>query len=273
MQENKILIIKKLFQDREIRTVWDKDGKKYYLSIVDVVGVLSESKFPRRYWSDLKIKLRNEGSELYEKIVQLKLQSSDGKYYLTDVCDIEGIFRIIQSVPSKNAEPIKQWLARLGRERIDEVVNPSLSIDRAIELYRLKGYDEDWINKRISSIQDRVELTDVWRERGIALDIEFAILTNEICKSWSGMTTSEYKKYKGLKEDSLRDNMDKLELLLTNLSEEVTKRLVVEKNPYGLEDNLVIASIGGKVSKVAKDEIEKELESSVITNNNKIEIE
>ncbi len=201
----------------------------------------------------------------------MKLKSVDGKYRLTDVCDIEVIFRIIQSVPSKNAEPIKLWLARLGRERIDEVVNPSLSIDRAIELYRLKGYDEDWINKRISSIQDRKELADVWRERGIALDIDFAILTNEICRSWSGTTTSEYKKYKGLKENSLRDNMDILELLLTNLSEEVTKRLVIEKNPYGLEDNLVVASIGGKISRIAKDEIEKEMETFVITSNNKIE--
>ena len=200
---------------------------------------------------------------------QLKLKAQDGKYRLTDVVDIEGMFRIIQSIPSKNAEPVKQWLARLGKERIDEVFDPSLTVQRAIDTYRTKGYDEFWIKKRINGIQDRKGLTDVWKENGIK-DKEYAILTNEIYKTWSGMTASEYKEYKGLRKESLRDNMDKLEVSLTDISEEVTKRLAEKKRPQGLDENMKIARAGGKVAKNTRDDIEELLGESIVTNKNRL---
>ena len=225
MNQDKMHLVNKIFNNETIRTVWDKEQEKYFISVVDLVGVVSESERPRKYWSDLKSKLKQEGNEVSEKIGQLKLKSQDGKYRITDVCDIEEMFRIIESIPSKNAEPVKQWLAKLGSERIDETFDPSIAVQRATDLYRAKGYEEKWISKRIQNIQDRKELTDVWKENGITENKEFAILTNEIYKTWSGMTAKEYKEHKGLRKESLRDNMDNIEISLTDISEEVTKRL------------------------------------------------
>ena len=224
MNQDKMHLINKIFNNETIRTVWDKENEKYYISVIDVVGVIAESENPRKYWSVLKTRLKKEGNELATNCSQLKLKSSDGKYYNTDVVDIENMFRIIESIPSKNAEPIKQWLAKLGSERIDEVFDPSIAAQRSIDLYRAKGFDEKWISKRIQNIQDRKELTDVWKENGITEGKEFAILTNEIYKTWSGMTAKEYKEYKGLRKESIRDNMDNIEVSLTDISEEVTKR-------------------------------------------------
>lgn len=201
---------------------------------------------------------------------QLKLKAQDGKYRETDVTDIEGMFRIIESVPSKNAEPIKQWLAHLGKERINETFDPSIALQRAIDLYRTKGYDEEWIAKRIKTIQERKKLTDVWKENGIESNIEYAILTNEIYKEWSGMTAKEYKQYKGLRKESLRDNMDNIELILTDLSEEATKRIATKQRPLGLNENIKVAKMGGHAAKVARDDIEKNLGESVVTKDNRL---
>ena len=273
MDENKMQLINKLFNNETIRTIWDKDEEKYYISIVDIVGVISGSNRPRKYWSDLKKNLIKDGFEVSEKIGQLKLKSQDGKYRMTDVCDIEGMFRIIESIPSKNAEPIKQWLAHLGKERIDETFDPSIALQRAIDLYRTKGYDEEWIAKRMKSIQERKKLTDVWQENGIESNIEYAILTNEIYKEWSGMTAKEYKQYKGLRKENLRDNMDNIELILTDLSEEATKRLATKQKPNGLEENIKVAKMGGHAAKVAREDIEKNLGESVVTKTNKLDYE
>lgn len=270
MDENKMHLINKIFNNETIRTIWNKDEEKYYISIIDIVGVISRSNRPRKYWSDLKNNLIKDGFEVSEKIGQLKLKSQDGKYRMTDVCDIEGMFRIIESIPSKNAEPIKQWLAHLGKERIDETFDPSISLQRAIDLYRTKGYDEEWIAKRIKSIQERKKLTDVWKENGIKDNIEYAILTNEIYKEWSGMTAKEYKQYKGLRKENLRDNMDNIELILTDLSEEATKRLAAKQKPNGLKENIKVAKMGGHAAKVARDDIEKNLGESVVTKTNKL---
>ena len=273
MNQDKMHLINKIFNNETIRTVWDKEKEKYYISIVDLVGVLSESDRPRKYWSDLKNKLKQEGNEVSEKIGQLKLKSQDGKYRLTDVCDIEEMFRIIESIPSKNAEPIKQWLAKLGSERIDEVFDPSIAAQRAVDIYRAKGYDEKWISKRLKGIQDRKQLTDVWQEGGITDGKEYAILTNEIYKEWSGMTAKEYKEYKGLRKESLRDNMDNLELILTDLSEETAKRLAEKHKPQGLDQNKEVARMGGHAAKVAREDIEKNLGESVITKQNRLNYE
>ena len=270
MNQDKMYLINKLFNDKTIRTVWDKDEEKYYVSVTDVVGAVSESKDGRKYWNKLKQRLKEEGNESVTNCHQLKLKSSDGKYYATDVVDIEGMFRIIESVPSKNAEPIKQWLAKLGSERIDEIFDPSIATERSINLYRAKGYDEKWITKRIQNIQDRKELTDVWKENGITEGKEFAILTNEIYKTWSGMTAKEYKEYKGLRKESLRDNMDNIEISLTDISEEVAKRLAKKNKPKGLKENIKVARKGGQIAKNTRDEIENILGEPVVTNNNKL---
>ena len=235
MNSEKLQIINKIFNNAEIRSVWDKDDEKYYISIVDVIGVLSESNNPQVYWRVLKKRLLEEGNETVTNCNGLKLKAKDGKYRLTDVCDIEGMFRIIQSVPSKNAEPIKQWLAKLGSERIDETFDPSLALQRAIDTYRAKDYDENWIAKRIKSLQDRKQLTDVWKNGGIKEGVEYAILTNEIYKEWSGMKASEYKELKGLRKESLRDNMTDIEVALTDLGEIATRELAKKHNPQGLE--------------------------------------
>ena len=273
MDENKMQLINKLFNNDTIRTLWDKEEEKYYISIVDIVASLSNSKNPTTYWRVLKKRLKDEGKETVTNCNALKLKAQDGKYRMTDVCDIEGMFRIIESIPSKNAEPIKQWLAKLGKERINETFDPSVALQRAIDLYRAKGYDEDWIAKRIKSIQERKKLTDVWKENGIESNLEYAILTNEIYKEWSGMTAKEYKQYKGLRKESLRDNMDNIELILTDLSEEATKRLAAKQKPNGLKENIKVAKMGGHAAKVARDDIEKNLGESVVTKTNKLNYE
>ena len=229
MDENKMQLINKIFNNKTIRTVWDKDEEKYFISVVDIVANLTNSKNPTTYWRVLKKRLKEEGNETVTNCNALKLKAQDGKYRMTDVCDIEGMFRIIESIPSKNAEPIKQWLANLGKERIDETFDPGIALQRAIDLYRTKGYDEEWIAKRLKSIQERKTLTDVWKENGIESNLEYAILTNEIYKEWSGMTAQEYKQYKGLRKENLRDNMDSIELILTDLSEEATKRIAAKR--------------------------------------------
>ena len=269
MKEEKMHLINKIFKNETIRTVWDKEQEKYYISVVDVVSILSESNNPQVYWRVMKNRLKSEGNETVTNCNGLKLKATDGKYRLTDVCDIEGMFRIIESIPSKNAEPIKQWLAKLGSERIDETFDPSIALERAIELYRIKGYDENWIAKRIKALQDRKQLTDVWKEGGIKEELEYAILTNEIYKTWSGMTSKEYKEYKGLRKENLRDNMDNIELILTDLSEEATKRIAIKKRPKGLKENIDIAKLGGNAAKIAREDIEKNLGESIVTENNK----
>ena len=273
MNQDKMHLINKIFNNETIRTVWDKEEEKYYISVVDIVGTLSESKDGRKYWNKLKQRLREEGNETVTNCHQLKLKAQDGKYRLTDVVDIEGMFRIIESIPSKNAEPIKQWLAHLGSERINETFDPSISLQRSIDLYRAKGYDEAWIAKRMKSLQERKQLTDVWKENGIESNLEYAILTNEIYKTWSGFTAKEYKQHKGLRKENLRDNMDSIELILTDLSEEATKRIAAKQKPQGLEENIKVAHKGGNIAKVAREGIEKELGESVVTQNNKLNYE
>ena len=269
MKQDKMHLINKIFNNETIRTVWDKEDEKYYISVIDIISILTKSTRPRKYWSDLKKKLIEEGHiELSEKIGQLKLKSSDGKYYNTDVCDIEEMFRIIESIPSKNAEPIKVWLARLGKERIDEIFDPSLTVQRAIDMYRAKGYDEDWIIKRIKGIQDRKKLTDTWRNGGVTEEVEFAILTNDIYKEWSGMTAKEYKEYKGLRKESLRDNMSELEVALADIGELTTRKLAEKHKPVGLSENRIIAKEGGQVANNTKKDIEARLGESIVTKNN-----
>ena len=273
MKQDKTYLINKIFNNENIRTIWDKETEKYYISVVDIVGILSESKDRRKYWNKLKQRLKEEGNETVTNCHQLKLKAQDGKYRLTDVVDIEGMFRIIESIPSKNAEPVKLWLAKLGSERIDEVFDPSLGIQRLIDLYRSKGYDELWIAKRIKGIQQRKSLTDVWKENGITENYEYGILTNEIYKSWSGMTAKEYKEYKGLRKESLRDNMDSIEVTLADLGEEATKRLASKQKPKGLRNNIKVAKIGGNVAKVARDELEKQLGETIISKDNYLDYE
>ena len=270
MNQDKMQLISKIFNNETIRTVWDKEQEKYFISVVDIVSIISGSKDGRKYWNKLKQRLYEEGNETVTNCHQLKLKAQDGKYRMTDVCDIEEMFRIIESIPSKNAESIKQWLAHLGKERIDETFDPSIALQRAIDLYRAKGYDEEWIAKRIKSLQERKKLTDVWKENGIETNIEYAILTNEIYKEWSGMTAKEYKEYKGLRKENLRDNMDSIELILTDLSEEATKRLAAKQKPNGLKENIKVAKLGGHAAKVARDDIEKNLGESVVTKDNKL---
>ena len=273
MNQDKMHLVNKIFNNETIRTVWDKEQEKYFISVVDLVGVISGSKDKQAYWRKLKQRLKEEGNETVTNCHALKLKAQDGKYRMTDVVDIEGMFRIIESIPSKNAEPIKQWLAKLGGERIDEVFDPSLSAQRAIDTYRAKGYDEKWISKRLKGIQDRKELTDVWYDNGIVDDREYAMLTNEIYKEWSGMTAKEYKQYKGLHKESLRDNMDNIEIILTDLSEETAKRLAEKHKLKGLEQNKKVAKMGGHAAKVARDDIEKNLGESVVTKQNRLNYE
>ena len=270
MKDDKMHLINKLFNNETIRIVWDKEEEKYYVSVVDVVAVLTRSKNPRHYWNVLKSRLKDEGNETVTNCDQLKLKAQDGKYRMTDVVDIEGMFRIIESIPSKNAKPIKQWLARLGKERIDEVFDPSISIQRAIDTYRAKGYDEEWIIKRIKNIQDRKKLTDVWRDNGVYSDLEFAILTNDIYKEWSGMTAKEYKEYKGLKKESLRDNMSDIEIALADIGELTTRELAKKHKPIGLDENRKIAKEGGQVASNTRKDIEERLGESVVSSDNDI---
>ena len=268
MKQDKMHLINKLFNNETIRTVWDKEDEKYYISVVDLVGILSESKDKQSYWRKLKQRLKQEGNQTVTNCHTLKLKAQDGKYRLTDVVDIEGMFRIIESIPSKNAEPVKMWLARLGKERIDETFDPSITVQRAIDMYRAKGYDEDWIIKRIKGIQDRKKLTDVWKAGGVTKEIEYAILTNEIYKEWSGMDAKEYKSYKGLRKESLRDNMSDLEVLLADIGEVTTRELAKKHRPQGLEENKKVAKTGGSIAKNTRRDIEEKLGSSVVTKEN-----
>ncbi len=254
-----------IFEDRKVRSVWDAEGEKWYISVVDVVEVLTGSANPRRYWSDLKIKLHAEGSELYEKIVQLKLASTDGKKYLTDVADVEQLFRLIQSIPSPKAEPFKLWLAQLGRERLEEIDDPEIGIERLLEYYHRKGYSESWINQRLKSIEVRKELTDEWEARGIKKGQEYALLTDIITAGWSGMTTKQYKQYKGLKTESLRDNMTNLELVLNMLAEASTTEISQKERPKTLTQSKQVAHRGGKVAGVARKELEAQTGQKVVS--------
>ena len=258
-----------LFEDKRIRSAWDPEKEEWYFSIVDVCEVLSGTDNPRRYWSDLKRKLKSEGSvELYEKIVQLKMTAPDGKKRLTDVANTEQLLRIIQSIPSPKAEPFKLWLAQIGRERIEETIDPELTIDRALETYLRKGYSHEWINQRLQAIQVRKELTDEWDARGVQKGVEYAILTDEITKAWSGMNTRQYKNLKGLKKENLRDNMTTLELVLNMLAEATTTEISKQKAPEGLRENVEVARSGGKVAGDARKAIEQQTGVPVITSKN-----
>ncbi|MBR6504772.1 MAG: phage antirepressor protein [Clostridia bacterium] len=273
LKEEQMLLINKIFNKETIRTVWDSKEEKYYISIVDIVAVLSESKNPQTYWRVMKKRLKDEGNETVTNCNGLKLKAQDGKYRMTDVCDIEGMFRIIESIPSKNAEPIKMWLAKLGKERIDETFDPTLSIQRAIELYRAKGYDEEWISRRVKALQERKKLTDVWKENGIESSLEYAILTNEIYKEWSGMTAKEYKQYKGLRKENLRDNMTDIEVLLTDIGKVTTRELAKKQKPKGLNENKKVAKLGGEVAKNTRKDIEEKLGETVLSKQNFLDYE
>ena len=261
-------LINKMFNDKTIRAVWNKDEEKYYISVIDIAEALTDSVDPAGYWRKLKQRLKQEGNETVTNCHGLKLKARDGKYRMTDVVDIEGMFRIIESIPSKKAEPMKLWLARLGKERIDEVFDPSITVQRAVDTYRAKGYDEDWIIKRIKGIQDRKKLTNVWNSNGITEEVEYAILTNEIYKEWSGFTAKQYKQHKGLRKESLRDNMTDIEVALADLGEIATRELAKEHRPLGLEQNRKVAKMGGHAAKVARDDIEKNLGRSVVSKDN-----
>lgn len=257
-----------VFEDKQVRTLWDTEKEKWFVSVIDVIEILTGSDRPRKYWSDLKAKLKKEGSELSEKIGQLKLKSPDGKYYKTDVADTEQLFRLIQSIPSPKAEPFKLWLAQVGSERLDEMQDPELSIDRALEQYLKLGYSENWINQRLKSIEIRKELTDEWKIRGIEEGQQFATLTDIITKAWSGKNTREYKVFKGLKKENLRDNMTNTELILNMLAEASTKDISVAVEPKNFKESQKVASQGGNVAKVALKELESKTGKKVVSSLN-----
>ena len=263
----------KMFEGSQIRSVWDNEREEWYFSVVDVIGSLTESNNPRDYWYRVKKRMsEEERSELSTFCRQLKLKSTDGKSYKTDVADMQGIFRIIQSVPSPKAEPFKMWLAEVGKERIDEIIDPELTIDRALEGYARKGYSREWMNQRLQAIQVRKELTDTWQDHGVKAGNEYAILTNEISKAWSGMTTREYKDFKGLKKENLRDNMSTTELILNMLAETATKDIAEATNPQGLDENKQVAQDGGSIAGDARKSIEARTGKPVITSKNAIDL-
>ncbi len=270
MNNNKLETITNLFEGFQIRSVWDNNKEDYYFSVVDVISALTtgDYKKSRNYWKWLKGKLIDEGSELVSKTNQLKMKAQDGKMRDTDVLDTKGILRLIESVPSPKAEPFKLWLASLGSERIDEVFDPERAIARGIDYYRKKGYDDAWIEARIKGMINRKKLTDAWKDAGVTEGYEYAQLTNEIYKEWSGMTAKEYKNFKGLRKESLRDNMSDLEVALTDLGEIATRELVKTHKPHGLKENKEIAKRGGKIAKNTRDNLEQELGKPVITNEN-----
>ena len=255
----------KLFEAKQVRSLWNEDQEKWYISIVDVVGILTDSPNPNNYWKVLKNRLKKEGSQLVTKCNQLKMQSADGKYYKTDVADTEQLFRLIQSIPSPKAEPFKLWLATVAAERLDEMQDPELSIDRALENYLKLGYSENWINQRLKSIEIRKELTDEWKKRGLKAGQQFATLTDIITKAWSDRTTKEYKMLKGLKKENLRDNMTNTELILNMLAEASTKDISVATNPKDFEESKKVAKQGGNVAKVAMKELEAKTGKKVVT--------
>lgn len=258
----------KIFEERTVRALWDADREKWFFSIIDTIEVLTGSDRPRKYWSDLKAKLKKEGSQLSEEIGQLKLQSADGKFYKTDVADTEQLFRLIQSIPSPKAEPFKLWLAQVASERLDEMQDPELSIDRALQQYLNLGYSENWINQRLKSIEIRRELTDEWKKRGLKEGVQFAALTDIITKAWSDKTTKEYKILKGLKKENLRDNMTNTELILSMLAEASTKDISAATSPETFEDSKKVAKQGGNVAKVARKELEAKTGKKVVTSLN-----
>jgi len=255
----------RIFEEKKVRSIWDSEVEKWYLSIIDVIEVLTESTNPRRYWSDLKIKLSLEGSQLYENIVQLKLPSSDGKSYKTDVADVEQLFRLIQSIPSPKAEPFKVWLAQVARERLEEIDNPEQGIDRLLEYYHRKGYSASWINQRLKSIEVRKDLTDEWEMRGVKKGQEFANLTDIITNAWSGMTTKQFKQFKGLKTEGLRDNMTNMELILNMLAEASTTEISKEKKPTNLLENQKIALEGGTIAGETRKAIEAKTGKKIVS--------
>lgn len=258
----------KLFNERHIRTHWDDNQEKWYFSIVDVVAVLTESENANNYWKVLKSRLKKEGSQLVTNCNQLKMQSSDGKFYLTDVADTEQLFRLIQTIPSPKAEPFKIWLAQVGRERLDEIEDPEIGIDRLMETYLRKGYNKEWINQRLKSIEIRKELTDEWNNRGVKKGQEYAILTDEITKAWSGLTTKQYKAYKDLKKENLRDHMTNLELVLNMLAEASTTEISKDKKPKTFIENKNVALKGGNVAKAARLKLETTIGKKVVTSLN-----
>jgi hypothetical protein len=258
----------KIFEEKQVRTQWDAEQEKWYVSIVDVIAILTESPNPRKYWSVLKIRLKAEGSELATNCSQLKMQSADGKFYKTDVADTEQLFRLIQSIPSPKAEPFKLWLAQVASERLEELQDPELSIDRALEQYIKLGYSENWINQRLKSIEIRKELTDEWKKRGIMEGAQFATLTDIITKAWSDKSTKEYKIIKGLKKENLRDNMTNTELILSMLAEASTKDISNATNPQGFEASKQVAKQGGEVAKVARLALENKTGKKVVSSLN-----
>ena len=262
----------KLFQDQRVRVHWDNDQEKWYFSIIDIIGVLTESKNPRKYWSVLKTRLKKEGSEVATNCSRLKLQASDGKMRLTDVADTERLLRLIQSIPSPKAEPFKIWLAKIGYERIEETEDPEKAFDRAMETYLKKGYSVNWINQRLKSIEVRKELTDEWDTKGVKKGLEYAILTDEITKAWTGMTTRDYKDFKGLKKENLRDNMTNLELVLNILAEASTTEISKEKNPKTFIESKDVAHKGGKVADAARKQLEDTTGKKVISSLNAREL-
>lgn len=255
----------KLFENKQVRVIWDAEKEKYFFSVVDVVEVLTESPRPRKYWNALKTKLKEEGDEVSQKLGQLKLQSSDGKKYLTDVADLQEILRIIQSIPSPKAEPLKRWLAEIGAQRIDQMIDPEQTFQMAVEDYRRQGYSDRWINERMKSIKNRKELTDEWERSGVHDKKDFAILTNVLTKAWSGMTTGEYKQYKELTKQNLRDNMTSVELALNSLAEVATTEISRQRNPKGFEESRRTAQAGGRIAKNAREDLEREIGHSIVS--------
>ena len=264
--------VSKTFENSMIRTAWNEQEEEWYFSVVDVVGVLTESENPNNYWKVLKNRLKKEGSQLVTNCNQLKMQSSDGKFYKTDCMNTEQLLRLVQSIPSKKAEPFKMWLAQVGRERIEETIDPEQTIDRALETYAKKGYSREWINQRLQAIQVRKELTDEWEQHGVKKGVEYAILTDEITKAWSGMTTRAYKNHKGLKKENLRDNMTTTEIILNMLAETAAKNISQTENPKNFEENQSVARRGGRIAGNARKELEAEIGHSVISNQNAVQI-
>ena len=271
MDNNKIETISNLFEDKEIRSIWDSEKEEYFFSVVDVISALTDSPKPRKYWSVLKSRLKKEGSEVTTNCSQLKMLAPDGKMRLRDAMTTRDIFRLIESVPSSKAEPFKVWLAELGSERIDEVFDPEIAVNRAVQYYRNKGYSDEWIKARLNGIVDRFKLTDVWKEGGITKPIEYALLTNEIYKGWSGMKASEYKAYKGIRKESLRDNMTDIEIALTNIGEIAARDIAKKEHPQGLNENMKVAARGGRVAKGARDVYEEETKTSAISKENALD--
>lgn len=269
LQENNKI---QLYENQPIRTAWDEDNEEWYFAIVDVIAVLTESPNPQTYWRVMKKRLKDEGNESVTNCNGLKMKASDGKRRMTDVANTEQLLRIIQSIPSKKAEPFKLWLAQVGRERIEEIIDPELTIDRALETYSKKGYPADWINQRLQTIRARKELTDEWQTHGVKKGNEYAILTDEVTRAWSGMSTRQYKNLKGLKKENLRDNMSTLELALNMLAEATTTELTKSQNPQGLEENRKVARTGGQIAGEARERIEKEMGNPVITSQNAVSL-